>query len=139
MLYAKVVAIDFDGVIQQHITPWDSKNPHIIPDGPVPGALEFMAELLFNGFEIVIFTLRARETAVKEAVYEWLHHHWGTLPAALLDQIGDDHFIIENSNKIVVTHEKPQACLYIDDHGYHFTGTFPTIEFIQNFKPWNRK
>jgi hypothetical protein len=33
---------------------------------------------------------------------------------------------------------KPAAWLTIDDRGFHFTGEFPTAEFIKNFKPWNK-
>jgi len=37
---------------------------------------------------------------------------------------------------IEITAIKPRA-IYIDDRGYQFTGTFPSIEYISKFKPWN--
>jgi hypothetical protein len=38
-----------------------------------------------------------------------------------------------------VTHEKVGAKLYIDDCGFHFTGEFPPVEYLDNFVPWHKK
>jgi len=35
--------------------------------------------------------------------------------------------------------KKPKCRLYIDDRGYHFDGKFPSVEFVETFKPWNKE
>lgn len=35
--------------------------------------------------------------------------------------------------------EKPPAHLSIDDRALLFTGEWPTMEFMESFKPWNKK
>lgn len=34
---------------------------------------------------------------------------------------------------------KPPAFLQIDDRAITFTGVFPTVEEMKEFKPWNKK
>lgn len=120
----RTVALDFDGVIHSYTSPWT--KPGEIHDPPVPGSLQYACELLEH-FDVTIFSARAKSRAGMSAMKKWLRQHWqeAGLPEDKL-------------YRIEIVSEKPIAILYIDDRGFCFTGTFPSIEQIQNFKPWNR-
>lgn len=115
----KTVAVDFDGVIHMYTTPINGNEQHLVHDEPVPGAKEWIEELIKH-FNVVILTARHLSKGGLEAAREWLRK-WG-FP------------------ELEVTGTKPGAVMYIDDRGYHFKGdNFPTVEEIKNFKPWNRE
>ncbi len=116
----KGIALDFDGVVHSYTSDWTTADE--IRDPPVPGAIEFIRAALAE-FEVSIFSVRAQEHSGREAIYVWLRKH------------GLSKFEAEN---VRITSEKPRAIIYIDDRGYHFTGTFPTLEAIRSFTPWNR-
>jgi hypothetical protein len=116
----KVVAVDFDGVIHRHQTPFAS--PTEIPDPPVEGAIDFLLAV-YEHYEIVIFSARANDPDAVAAIREWLRKYWPTERQRLLDEI-------------YITARKVQAVIYIDDKGFHFRGTFPTIDEIKNFRSW---
>lgn len=111
------VAVDFDGVLHSYTSPW--VNEHTIPDGPVPGAVEWLLEIAKH-FHVVIFTTRGRTLAGKLAVQGWLR------------QLGV-HVAEED-----VTFEKPAALVYIDDRAWRFEGRFPTRQEIHEARPWNK-
>lgn len=117
--YPKTVALDFDGVVHAYTSKWTA--PEAIHDGPVPGALEAIQGYLKAGFQVAIFSARARALEGLYAIEEWLEHHG--FPA----------------DELAVTSVKPQAVLYVDDRGFHFTGTFPSVRDVETFKPWNRR
>lgn len=111
------VAVDFDGVIHSYVTPWESAE--IIPDEPVPGAIEALNRL-HKDFDVVIFTTRARTVAGAVAVAGYLSRH------------GFPYFF-------TVTHEKIAALIYIDDRAYRFTGdNWPTAQEVHALRPWNK-
>ena len=35
--------------------------------------------------------------------------------------------------------DKPKSHFFIDDRAFRFEGTFPTMEDIRVFKPWNKR
>lgn len=125
------IAVDFDGVLHAYTTPWIA--PDVIPDPPVPGAIEWL-RAMDKRFDIVILTTRARPQAVEgredeglvdgcAAVKGWLHEH-GMAP--------------EETADILVTCEKVPALVYIDDRAWRFTGRFPMAEEIHRARPWNK-
>ena len=102
---ARNLAIDFDGVLHNF-----DKGYH---DGtcygdPIPGAIEAVRRLA-SEYRIVVFSSKARpdrplvqgKTGV-ELIWDWLHRYG-------LDEVVEE-----------VTHEKPRAVAYIDDHGIRF-------------------
>ena len=95
---AVTVAVDFDGVLHQRSRRFSDQ----VTGDPVPGAAEGLRRLA-ERYDVVIFTAR---TAL-DPVRQWLTAH------------GMDGF--------EVTHEKPPAEFYIDDHGLHFT-TWADVE-----------
>jgi hypothetical protein len=109
----KTLAIDFDGVLSL------AGRVATAPlDPPLPGAIEFLNECLDHGFTVVIVTTR-----LKMQIYDWLEIH--APPEVAL--------------AVQITNEKPAAWLYIDDRAFLFTGTFPSMEEIDNFKAWWQK
>jgi len=89
---AATVADDFDGVLHEKSGRFSDE----VTGDPEPGAADGLHRLA-ERYHVVIFTAR---TAL-DPVRQWLAEQ------------GMDGF--------EVTHEKPAAEFYIDDHGFHFT------------------
>jgi hypothetical protein len=125
------VVLDFDGVVHLYDSPWQGAD--IIPDPPVPGALDFICQVVNHPeLKLAIFSSRSDTFAGREAIRDWLYRH---LQYYL--QSGDKADDV--LKKIALPQHKPPAILYIDDRGFHFNGTFPTLNWILSFKPWNKK
>lgn len=113
------VCVDFDGVIHSYTTPWVA--PEVIPDPPVPGAIEWLHEMS-AGFRVVIHTTRARTAEGCLAIYKWLAEN---------GYEGDG---------VEASYEKVPALIYIDDRAWRFTGSnFPSKEEIHAARPWNKR
>lgn len=130
-----IVCVDFDGVIHSYTSGW--KGVDVIPDDPVPGAIEWLMQHLpvpeglghfgdYRGPEVCIYSSRSKEHAGVKAMKEWLIKHG--LP---WQYIGDD--ILKFPTK------KPAAFLTIDDRAICFNGVFPTSAEMMSFKPWNKR
>lgn len=120
----KTIAIDFDGVIHAHTSPFTKADE--IHDDPVEGALEFIREAFRREYGVTIYTARAsREDneGVVEAIVRWLLTH------------GLEESYVED---IAITGTKPAAIVYIDDRGWRFEGTFPSFEEIAALRQWNK-
>ncbi|UJR82040.1 Hypothetical protein I5071_41050 [Sandaracinus amylolyticus] len=115
------VCVDFDGVLHSYTSGW--KGGTVIPDPPVPGAIEWLTKL-YESFEIAILSTRTREPGAADAMREWLRAY-GLAP--------------ELVDRISFPRSKPPARVYIDDRGWRFEGTFPKIEEIERFEPWNKR
>lgn len=112
------VAVDFDGVLHSYTSPW--VNAETIPDPPVPGALEWLAEIS-KDFNVVIFTTRGKTPEGQRAVRHWLHENgW------------------DAGMNATVTADKPPALVYLDDRAWRFIGYFPTANEIHEARPWNK-
>ena len=114
------IAVDFDGVIHSYTSPWVAAD--VIPDAPVPGAIEWLNSMR-SGFRIIIFTTRGKTPEGREAVKRWL---------------GAYGFECSRED---VTAEKPPALIYLDDRAVRFDGEhFPTADQIhREFVPWNKR
>lgn len=115
------VCVDFDGVLHSYVSGW--KGGTVIPDPPVPGAIEWLTKL-HESYEIAILSTRTREAGAADAMRGWLRDH-GLAPEIL--------------DRISFPRSKPPARVYIDDRGWRFEGTFPRIEEIDAFEPWNKR
>jgi hypothetical protein len=115
----KTLAIDFDGCLSAY-TGW--KGPDHL-DPPLPGAIEALRGYLRH-YEVVIFTTRVETIAGVTALRLWLK---------------EAGLSTEEVSAIRITNTKPPAWLYIDDRCYLFTGTFPSVEEIDAFKPYWQK
>jgi hypothetical protein len=118
----KRILVDFDGTLHSYTTEWEAA--HIIPDPPVPGAIDFLRQLHSAGYEIAIFTTRAESINAKFAILDWLEKN------------GLERGIV---NRLQVTDVKGRHHVLIDDRAIPFRGTFPTADEIAAFLPWNRR
>ena len=122
-----ILCLDFDGVVHSYASGW--KGADVVPDPPVEGAIAFMLGALHH-FEVVIFSSRSNQPGGISAMKAWLREHagqcWHETPAG--PGIEDVSFVTE----------KPPALVTIDDRAITFTGTWPAIETLKGFKPWNK-
>jgi hypothetical protein len=118
----KVVCLDFDGVLHSYTSPWTSSEE--IHDGPTPGAFEFVGSAIDAGYTVVVQSARANSPEGKTAIEAWMREH------------GAEAWMQEG--RVRVTNQKPGASVYIDDRGFRFSGTFPTVDEIESLHPWNR-
>lgn len=98
------IAIDFDGVIGQYRNGWQGVAP---TEPPQEGAVEFVRWLLDRGYEVFVFTTRARYDGGMQAIREWMRSY--LFP------------------DIPITGEKHPADLYIDDRALRFNGNFNEV------------
>lgn len=111
----KTVVFDFDGVIHSYTSGW--KGIDCIPDPPVPGTKEAIAEIRAAGYEVVVLSSRCSNVDGYRAVESWLYNH-----GIRVDRVVD---------------YKPPAVAYIDDRAICFDGKPETLlGKIQAFKPW---
>ena len=116
----KTLAIDFDGVLSAY-TGWKGE---LELDPPLPGAIEALREYLEH-YIVVVFTTRAATQAGRDALSHWF-----------VDAGFSEFELLSREGKFTVSDTKPPAWLYIDDRCYLFTGTFPTVNEIDDFKPY---
>ena len=118
-MFEKIICIDFDGVIHSYSSGW--KGPGIIPDPPVPGAIEWLNKMILDpDLKPVIYSSRSKSDDGVNGMKMWLSK-WGVDP-----------------DKLEFPTQKPAAFLTIDDRALTFTGIFPAFEQIKGFKPWNK-
>jgi hypothetical protein len=116
-----ILCIDFDGVLHSYKSGW--QGPTTISDPPVEGAISWLADLVRDGyFSIAIYSSRSRYEGGIAAMKKWLFDN-GFYAIGLL----------------TFPTEKPPAFLQIDDRAICFEGTFPSIEEMKVFKPWNKR
>ena len=122
-----ILCLDFDGVIHSYESGW--KGADKIPDPPVPGALAFIAEAV-NHFDVYVFSSRSNQSGGRFAMQAWLRGH---MCAAYQ---GDGHDIVD---EIKWPDAKPPAMVTIDDRALTFDGTWPAIDTLKAFQPWNKR
>lgn len=104
---ARTIAVDFDGVLHPYTDGWQGSVP--VDEPPTPGADHFLANLVANGFEAVVFSTRADHPEGLTGILDWLDKY-------ALSQYVED-----------VTHTKPPAIAYVDDRAVAFTGSWPEV------------
>jgi hypothetical protein len=127
MMAKPILCLDFDGVIHSYTSGW--KGADVISDPPVPGAMEFIASAV-NHFRVAIFSSRSNQPGGLNAMQDYVHRH------LCAHHQGDGHDIFDLLEWPV---EKPAALVTIDDRAITFTGVWPAIDDLKNFKPWNKK
>lgn len=133
----KIIAIDFDGVIHSYDSPWVDYD--VIPDPPVPGAIEFLDRLIrADRFHVAIFSSRNVPT-----LYLGNTHDPNYDPAcgirAMRKWLIANGLAPELAAQIRFPRHKPPAHVIIDDRAIRFEGTFPTLDDLESFVPWNKK
>lgn len=114
-----ILVLDFDGVLHSYTSGWQRAD--VIPDPPVEGAKEFIQDALSH-FRVMIFSSRSNQPGGREAMRRWM-----------------DQWAIDAFHEVEWPTEKPPALVTIDDRAITFTGKWPPIEDLRNFKPWNKR
>lgn len=129
------ICVDFDGVIHSYSSGW--KGATVIPDAPVPGALKWLVMMVgLPDFQICIYSSRSKEPEAIKAMQEWLNRY---LIVFFHDLAFPYKAAYEVMAKLEFPTQKPAANMMIDDRGFCFQGTFPTPEWLRDFKPWNKR
>jgi hypothetical protein len=130
LLRKPILCLDFDGVCHSYTSGW--KGAAVIPDGYVEGLFEFL-EAAKEEFEIHVFSSRTHQAGGKEAMLAWFYEQrkiWrskGGKPP------------VDTPITINFPNEKPPAMVSLDDRCLLFTGQWPSIESLKQFRPWNLK
>lgn len=123
-----ILCLDFDGVIHSYTSPWQGAD--IISDPPVPGALPFIVAALAV-FRVAIFSSRSNLPGGIAAMRLWLERH--------AEQELDTDQLKAVMDGVEWPTEKPPALITLDDRAVTFDGTWPDLETLRQFKPWNRQ
>jgi hypothetical protein len=122
------IVLDFDGVIHDY-KGW--KGVSVIDGGAVPGVIEKIIEYVKEGLEVNIYSSRSAHPGGRAAMQEFVllelakHYNEESEAQAIFDSI-------------VWPISKPAAYWGTDDRVDRFTGALPSVEYIRDFKPWNR-
>lgn len=118
-----ILCLDFDGVCHLYTSGW--KGAAVIPDAPVAGLWEFLAGACHE-FEVDIFSSRSNQAGGLLAMERWFEDHCPEWAWWILKEIK-------------FPTEKPPAFVGIDDRVLTFTGTWPDIQSLKQFKTWTGK
>jgi len=156
----KTISLDFDGVIHSYASGW--QGPRTITDPPVPGAIDFLLQLIADGWDVAIFSTRSTQWGGRRAMKRWLRFHaamhWeDELNAHVRDHTRQDLWLqaghspgmdsveeeADDAGRWLVRQirwpsRKPPAFVGLDDRVIQFTGHFPSTGELAAFKPWNR-
>jgi hypothetical protein len=124
-----ILCLDFDGVLHSYTSGW--KGARNIPDPPVPGAMQFLWDATEH-FTVAILSSRSNHWFGRSAMRWWLEQHFYRVFDH--DTVSDDKL-----SSILWPLHKPSAFVTIDDRALTFDGTWPTIDTIKKFKPWNKR
>lgn len=132
----KTLCVDFDGVIHAYEQGWT--GPTDIPSPPVPHSLEFLHDAS-KVFKVAIYSSRSVNQKGIDAMQRWLVDHY-----MKSDFVPNDREWKENDIKGFVLHilewpvTKPAAFVTLDDRAICFTGKFPALDAIEEFRTWQQ-
>ena len=132
-----ILCLDFDGVIHSYTSGWQGAD--VIPDPPVEGAVPFICQALGH-FDVHIFSSRSNQDGGIAAMRRWLldamRNHFETE----LNHTPEQASVLAGKTlqSIDFPLEKPPAMVTIDDRAITFTGTWPSIDSLKSFVPWNK-
>lgn len=131
--FKKIICIDFDGVIHGYSRGWQKGR---IYDEPVPGSMEFLLSMISdNRFKVAIYSSRSKTPDLLKDMRDWLFDELFVASSYPTREM----FYEEVFYKIFFPIKKPAAWLTIDDRAICFTGSFPSLDEIDGFTPWNKK
>lgn len=123
-----ILCLDFDGVCHSYTSGW--KGADVIPDQHVPGLFEFLEEAC-KVFDIQVFSSRSCQPGGRDAMAAWLvaeRKRWR-------ESGGQGSEVLT----ISFPEEKPPALVTLDDRAVTFVGTWPSVDELAAFKPWNKR
>lgn len=127
-----ILCLDFDGVIHSYTSGWQGAG--VASDPPVEGTGDFLFEAT-RRFRVAIYSSRSKSLAGRACMRRYIREHfnysltfspghekWDWLPEA-----------------IEWPWFKPSAFITIDDRALTFDGTWPALDTLAAFKPWNKR
>lgn len=145
------IAVDFDGVLNSYKSGWQGLDK--IEDPPVPGAINWLCEAIDAGHTIIIFSMRCASEEYMEPFFdeEWSSYcmdrqyeqdpDTSHLPydfsQRYLGVTTIEQWLLkwgldqDRLDKIQFAYAKPHCNILIDDRGYRFEGSFPSMEELQ--------
>jgi len=121
MMFRPILLMDFDGVINSYSSGW--KGIEVIPDPPVPGVFEWMADAMLH-FDIAIYSSRSEDPHGRRAMFEYILKHTS------------EEFVRQLDFPIT----KPRAFLTIDDRCIRFDGDWanPLLNpaLLREYRSW---
>jgi hypothetical protein len=122
-----ILCLDFDGVLHSYSSGWEGAD--VISDPPVDGAMEFIFDAL-KCFRVAIFSSRSNQPGGVQAMKKWLKTHFTECfkPMSVTLLLDDIEWPLE----------KPPAMVTIDYRALTFNGTWPSIDSLIGFQPWNK-
>lgn len=134
----RILCLDLDGVLHAYTSGWQGAD--VIPDPPVEGAIAFLLKAVEH-FDVQIFSSRSHQPGGIEAMRAWLRRHAEQYYTAQSTESGLRHGTAADAlmERISFPTEKPPAFLTLDDRALTFEGTWPDIETLQSFQPWNKR
>ncbi|SMC32677.1 hypothetical protein SAMN06297251_10168 [Fulvimarina manganoxydans] len=131
MAKRKLISLDFDGVLHAYTSGWQGAG--LANDAPVPGALDFLRRIVEDDrFDTVISSSRCDREEGREAIRTFLDRH-------LVEEFGEVVGLTVSAGIRVGDGTKPPAYLHVDDRCMRFDGTWPSLDEIDAFKPWNKR
>lgn len=125
-----ILCLDFDGVVHSYSSGW--KGADVIPDPPVDGALKFIWTATEH-FRVAIFSSRTNQAGGLAAMQKWLRKHF----------LAFGQFNLDGATKVLGMvewpKEKPAAFVTLDDRAITFEGTWPKMQTLKDFSPWNKR
>jgi hypothetical protein len=132
-----ILCLDFDGVLHSYKSGWIAAD--FIPDPPVPRAFEFLYDAIQH-FDVKIYSSRSHQEGGRRAMVLWLEY-WARRELPNEEPTWKANAVIGALvlNRDAWPTEKPAAMVTIDDRAITFDGTWPAIETLKAFKPWNKR
>lgn len=125
-----ILCLDFDGVLHSYASGW--KGADIIPDPPTEGAMRFLWDAAEH-FRVAIFSSRSHQPGGIEAMRAWVERHfrehWVADRTTCEDKLAEFEW----------PRERPAAFVSIDDRALTFSGVWPNVEALKEFRPWNKR
>lgn len=102
--------------------------PSSVTPPPVRGAIEFL-RLAVQHFRVAVYSSRSGQPGGIGAMKSWLQM-W---------IMEEEEFSSSWFSQIEWPTEKPPALVTLDDRALTFTGEWPEMGTLLEFKPWNKK
>lgn len=119
-----ILCLDFDGVLHSYASGW--KGAAIIPDPPMPGAIEALREYTKH-FRVAVFSSRSSMEGGVPAMLSWIER-WARITYGEHD--------IAWVSLIDYPVVKPPARVSLDDRALTFTGVWPSVRELMDFQPF---
>ncbi len=127
-----ILAVDYHGVINSYMSGVQSLD--LADDPPTDGAIRFLIAAT-SSFQVCVTSARFDTNPdAREQCRAWLIKH-GMPRQMITMEPNYDHI----RQEIYIAGERPRATILLDDRAVQFTGTFPALRLLLQFKPWNRR